>query len=305
MKLRLASGLLCCVTFVAFGQESQPPQTPPSQQPPPTAPGTPPTPKPKVELPPAPAGQPAKAPPPERDTLGDVFSIMPFYWYTTSQPHLRQGNNPGTTEPGSLDFNGDKKYALGGILTIPTSRENSLQFTYWRKISQGNSVLPADSIYFGQPFAAGDVMATHYTLQNIKLSWNYLTYPYPSAGAKFRLKTLWEVQYVTIHSGFDAPADTNATFTEGRKSLILPTFGLGIEYHLGKEVVFEAKASGFGIPHHGNIWDTEANLVFKGTRHLEMVIGGKAYHYKTSPQGDNYFYQTLYGPYAGLRYNFR
>ena len=197
-----------------------------------------------------------------------------------------------------------KNSSVGGVLSIPTSRENSLQVTYFRKVSQGNSVLTQDSSFFGNVFSSGDVLATHYTLQAFKVSWNYLTYPYPSNGAKFRLKTLYEVQYVTMHSVFDAPADANATPTEGRKSIILPTLGIGIEYHPAKHVLLEVKGSGFGIPGHSNIWDTEANLVFRAG-HLELVLGGKAFHFKTSPTKDNYFYDTLYGPYGGLRYIFK
>ncbi len=299
--MKLVTGLLCCFSFIAFGQD-----TPPPQQPPPTVPGTPPTAKPKVEVPPEPQGQPSKAPPPERDTLGDSISIMPFYWYTTQQPDLHKGHGSAstTTLPGEFNFNGHLKYAYGGVITIPTTRENSLQFTYFRRLDQGNTVLGTEHSYFGQVFAAGDVVAAHYTIQSFKLSWNYLTYPYPSAGAKFRLKTLWEVQYATIKSNFDAPADANASPAEGRKSIVLPTLGLGIEYHASKHVVFEAKGSGFGIPHHADIWDTEANLVFRAS-HFELVAGGKAWHFKTSPQGDYYYTATMIGPYGGLRYIFK
>ena len=296
--MKLAIGLLCCFTF-AFGQD-----TPPPQQPPPPAPGTPPTTKPQVQVPAQPQGQPSKAPPVERDTAGDYISIMPFYWFNNTNPTLRKSHGATVTQDGAYDFSGDKKYALGAIVTIPTTHENSLQFSYFRKLNQGNAVMPADEVYFGQGYAKGDIVAAHYTIQSFKLSWNYLTYPFPSAGAKFRLKTLWEIQYVGVRSAFDAPADTNASPVEGRKSVILPSLGLGIEYHLGKHAIFEAKGSGFGIPKHAGIWDTEANLMFRASR-LELVIGGKAFHFKTSPHGDNYFADTLYGPYAGIRYIFK
>ncbi len=296
--MKLVIGLLCCLSIPVFAQDNPPQQQPPS------APGTPPTPKPKVELPPQPQGQPSKAPPAERDTGGDYFSIMPFYWATSQNPMLAKSHGSTVTQAGDFDFNGSKKYSYGGILTIPTSHENSLQFTYFRKQNQGNSTLAVNENYFGQPFAAGDVVAAHYTLQAFKLSWNYLTYPFPSAGAKFRLKTLWEVQYATIRSNFDAPADANASPTEGRKSVVLPTLGLGLEFHPAKHTMVEIKGSGFGIPHHADIWDTEANLVFRASR-LELLVGGKAWHFKTSPHGDNYYSDTLYGPYAGLRYIFK
>src|SRR5947209_20284297 len=102
--MKLATGLLCCFSFFAFGQEPPPPQ-----QPPPASPGTPQTPKPRVELPPAPQGQPSKAPPAERDTGGDYFSIMPFYWMTTTNPHLRKSHDSMFTQAGPSDFGRDKK----------------------------------------------------------------------------------------------------------------------------------------------------------------------------------------------------
>ncbi|MBZ5601140.1 MAG: hypothetical protein LAO79_02420 [Acidobacteriia bacterium] len=312
MKLRLACGLLCCATYLAYGQDPQPPQTPPQtpppqqpQQPPPTAPGTPASVKPTVTMPPQPQGQPSKAPPPERDTEGDGFSIMPLYWMAPGQPFVRKGHNSFVTQSGNLDMDGNKKYGLGGVLTIPTGHENSLQLTYVRKLGMSNTTLGTDYSLFGDPFYSGDAVAMHYTMQYLKLSWNFLTYPFPSAGSKFRLKTLWEIQYVGMHGVFDAPGDTATTTTEGRKNVILPALGLGIEYHASKHVVFEAKGSGFGIPHHADLWDTEANLIFKTTR-VELLVGGKAFHFKTSPNvSDNYFYQTLIGPYAGIRYIFK
>jgi hypothetical protein len=297
--MKLAIGLLCCFTAFSFAQD-----TPPPQQPPPTAPGTPPTPKPRVELPPQPQGQPSKAPPPERDTGGDYLSIMPFYWQTPNALHLRKSADSTATQEGYLNIPSNKNYAYGGILTIPTSHENSLQFTYWRKQDHGNSVLAVDSSFAGDVFSAGDFLNSHYTMQYMKLSWNYLTYPYPSAGAKFRVKTLWEVQYVTVNTTIDAPFDANSTTTEVRKSVILPALGMGIEYHPAKHVLLELKGSGFGIPHHADLYDVEGNIVVRASR-LEFVLGGQVFHFKTSPHGDNYYFATLYGPYAGLRYIFK
>src|SRR4051794_22256233 len=106
--MRLATGLLCCFTFAAFGQDTPPPQQPPPQQPPPQqpapqqpappAPGTPPSTKPQVQVPPQPQGQPSKAPAPERDTAGDYFSIMPFYWMTDTNPTLRKSHGSTVTQ---------------------------------------------------------------------------------------------------------------------------------------------------------------------------------------------------------------
>lgn len=289
MKRILWSGLLCsCLSLVGQAQAPSPAgQT-----------ATPPAPKPTVEMPPPPPPKPAKSA--ERDTGGDVVSIEPFYWLNHAQPSLHKGKGSFYTLPGNLDFPGRSKYTLGGVLTIPTRNENSLQFSYFRTQGAGDTKLAQDANFFGNPFNQADFLATKYTLENMKLSWNYLTYPFPSNGAKFRLKTLWEVQYVTIRSTLDAPLDVNTTLTDGAKKLILPAFGLGIEYHPARHVRFEAKASGFGLPHRSAIWDAEGSAVVRAGR-IELLVGGKAFHYKTSPKANQFFTQTLWGPYVGVR----
>lgn len=314
MKFKISSGIVCFVlcTTTGFGQDTQQPQQQqpqqqqPQQQPPPppaTVPGTPTQPKPTVELPP-PVPKQTPTPPQERDTGGDAFSLDLAYWLTNESPSLFGGHADTTDLPGDMHFNGQKKYSLETQLTIPTGHENSVEFTYFRNQGTGNQVIPLESNYFGNQFAADDQIFTAYTIQVAKLSWNYLTWPYPSNGAKFRVKTLWEVQYAHISSALNAPADVNAVPTYGTAQAILPTLGMGIEYHPTRRVRLEMKASGFGIPHHDVIWDAEASAVLRVGR-VEAFLSAKAYHFKTSPQGSQYFTSTLFGPLVGLRYMFR
>ena len=308
MKSIFLSGSLCLVLLApaASAQTQQPPpQQPPAQQTPPAAPGTPTIPKPTVQLPAATPKQ-TPTPPQERDTGGDAISVELLYWMTpgSSQPKMYGGAGNTTGLYGDLDFNGDKKYAASAIATIPTSRENSIEISYWRKQGSGTSILGQTESFFGDNFSVGDTVYTSYTVESAKLSWNYLTWPYPSNGAKLRIKTLWEVQYVGIGVNFNAPADVDAIFTNGTKDIILPTFGLGAEYHPSKHLRLEMKASGFGLLHHADIWDTQASVVARYGR-IEVFLGEKAYHFKTSPQADHYFSQTIIGPYAGVRYMFK
>jgi hypothetical protein len=207
-------------------------------------------------------------------------------------------------DPGDLHFPGNAKVAEGAVITFPTGHENNLEFTYLQAGGQGSTILGATENFFGNDFTGGDTVASNWHIRAMKLSWNYLTYPYPSNGAKFRLKTLWEVQYVGASSSFDAPADVNAVSTQGSKSVVLPTLGLGIEYHPAKRVRFEAKASGFGILHHAVIWDAEGSLVVRIGK-IEAIAGDRLLHYKTSPKADEFLNQTVGGPYVGLRWVFR
>ncbi len=288
---------------------AQPPTTPPAtppDQPPPTPPAqppagvepTPPIPKPAVTLPPP---RPAPAITTERDTGGDGYSIEPIYWVTHSAPTVQQGRANTALIPGDLGFPGKSKAAYGFAITIPTGHENSLELTVFEAKGQGNSVLGISQAFFGNLYAIHDVLATATTTKTYKLSWNYLTYPFPSAGAKFRFKTLWEIRYTSVDASFDAPQDINAAPVIGSKSNFRPSFGAGIEYHPVRHVRFEAKGSGFGYPHHGNIYDAEASLVAHYT-HFEVLAGARLFHYKTSPEDDQYFTQTMFGPYGGLRF---
>jgi len=286
------------------------PQTPPPAQqpppPPPSAPGTPPVPKPTVTMPPAPAPGTPKPPPPvqDRDTGGDAFSIELFGWLTKTSPTIKGGQSTAVTDSGDLHFPGHGKLSEGVVVTFPTTHENSLEFTYLQAKGQGNSGLGVTENFFGNDFSVGDTLASNWRVRAMKLSWNYLTYPFPSNGAKFRLKTLYEVQYVGVNGSFDAPADVNAVSTQGGKSVVLPTLGLGVEYHPAKRLRLEAKASGFGILHHADIWGAEGSAVLRIGK-VEALAGARLLHYKTSPKSDEFFNQTLGGPYVGLRWVFR
>jgi hypothetical protein len=303
VKSKLSTGILCvCLlhsTARIFAQEPPPQQPPPAQQP--TAPGTPPTVKPTVQMPPTPPKPPVSK---DRDTGGDALSIEALGWYTTSSPTIKPGHTVTVTDGGDLHFPGKSKYAEGVILSVPTTRENSLEFTIFQAKGQGNKVLTSTQNYFGNDFFVGDTLASNWRVRAMKLSWNYLTYPYPSNGAKFRVKTLWEVQYANIKTGYDAPLDVNTTPTTGTKAILLPTFGMGIEYHPAKRLRLELKGSGFGLPHRSVIWDAEGSAVLRLGK-VEALAGARIYHYKTSAKKDEYFNQTLGGPYVGLRIVFR
>ena len=309
MKAKLRSGILCsCLLFLiqatpGYAQDPAQPQQP-AAPPQPATPAQPPPPPPvpvRVE---------------DHDTGGDAYSFEPIFWLSKSAPILRlgfAGTQPqtdsttgivtaGQTAPGDLNYQGGK-YGIGGVVTVPTGRENSVQVSYFRLQGDGSTTATQSLVLFGNSFPQGDILNTAYKIENWKLSFNYLSYPYPSNGAKFRLKTLWEFQYLNVSSVVSAPLDINALDTTGDKHIILPTLGIGLEYHPSKHVRLEAKASGFGILHHMDIWDTEASIVVRFGK-VEAFLGGKAYHFKTTPKGDQYFTDTLYGPSVGLRYIF-
>jgi len=207
----------------------------------------------------------------------------------------------------NFDFVGTAKNPLGLEVAVPAGGQNTIRISYFRTQGRGNSNLAADATLLDTPFSAGDYIETNDIIQNVKVSWDFLTWPVSRGERKIRFKTLWEGQWVSFGTHISAPlAPVNENAPSGNypsltKNLILPTFGGELTEAPVPHFRWEIKGSGFGIPHHGDIWDAEASLAFR-FGHVELIAGGKAFHYKMSPQSDQYFIQTLWGPYAGIRY---
>jgi hypothetical protein len=237
------------------------------------------------------------------------FSLEPIYWLNRAQPLLRGGAT--ATATGNLDFGGQSKYGYGGIASMPLGPQNTLRLSYFRIQGNANTVLSQDASIFSEGYSAGDYLNSSYRLQSFKLSWDYLGYTWHRGDSKIRLKTLYEVQYDTTSAASFAPfkvvttnastGNTDYNTANGSKNLILPTFGLELEQAFAKHFRWEVKASGFGLPHRSAIWDAEGSLAAR-VGPLELLLGEKAYYYKTSPQSTEYFTDTLSGAYAGLRY---
>jgi hypothetical protein len=116
---------------------------------------------------------------------------------------------------------------------------------------------------------------------------------------------LWEVQYVSVDNTIDdfvpQPDGTFSLNAAGAtKSIILPTFGLGLDQSVGPHFRWELKGSGFGLPHRAILGDGEADIALRYGR-VEFIAGGRALHFRTTRRADHYDAGTLYGPYVGLR----
>jgi len=293
---------------LALSAAAQTPPPAPAQQP--GQPAPPPAP-PQVEK----TGTPPSTQTPAKSTTdpadlatGDgAFSIELFYWQTPQTADLRGGKAKTTLTPGDFDFPGKGKFTPGAIISIPLLKENTIRISYFRATLRGDTTAPTDLNLFGTGFTKGDFISSRYTLQDVKISLDYLSYPFPLRGSKFRLKTLWEVQYVTMDGRVAAPllvdstGAADPTVVTGKKSIILPTFGLALERSFGRHFRVETRASGFTLPGRSTLWDADAAAAIRAGR-FEVLFGGKAFHFRTSPKLDNYYLGTLAGGYVGLRY---
>jgi hypothetical protein len=248
------------------------------------------------------------------DTSDGKTSIQLLYWYNPTHPKMLTGKGADPGVDTDLNFGGTSKPSPGGEIAFPIGKYHTLRLSYFR--TQGSGDTTAGSLPTGKGFAVwsalfnpGDRLNTTYTLQNGKISLDYTSWPFPVSNARFRVKTLWEVQYTTIKSSVNAPfspqtdASGNAiqTYGSGSNWFISPTIGLGVEYMATKHFRFEAKGSGFAFPHRWAIADGEAFFAYKAGQ-IEVDFGAKAFYFKTSPKRAEYIHATLPGAFVGIRW---
>jgi hypothetical protein len=301
----LAALFVAAFTSTLSYSQTAPPPAPP--QAPTSSPDAQPTPAAPPKTSASPLTNDQVKPPEDPKILEDGgLSIEPIYWLNKAQPALKGGAQTFGDE--NLNFYGSAKASIGAELGIPAGHSNTLRFSYFRVQGNSTSTISNDETYFNQAYSAGDLLVSNYKIQSAKVSWDYLSYTWYRH--KIRFKTLYEMQYVNISSNQSAPlvpettdssGNTNLNTSYGSKQLFLPTFGVEFEQPLNKHVRWMAKASGFGIPKKADIWDTQAEIAFR-VNSLEVLVGGRAYHFKTSPGSTEYFYDTLDGAYVGIRY---
>lgn len=287
--------LCLCVLGTGFAQQPAPPLPqpgPPAQTQPPAA-GT--------KTAPAAEQQP--------DTSDGQASISLFDWLTPSHPYMQTGRSAATGVVANLTYPSQAaKQSPGLILSFPVGKNNTLRMSYFRTQGHGNTSPTETLNIFGGTFNPGDYLSVGYTLQNAKISLDYLSWPFPIKG-NLRVKTLWEVQYTTIKTTLDAPlapttdSSGNAVQTTGTGSnwFIYPSLGMGLEYFISKHFRWEASGSGFAFPHRSAIWDAETLLAYRSGQ-FEIIFGAKGFHFKTSPKRDEFVHDTLAGGFVGVRY---
>ena len=326
------TGLLCLVFLsaqaLASAQASQdaadqapaqqaPAQAPPQQQPPPT-----PTPQPQSQ--PQDQQPPDQQPenrrlklPPAPPKVTDVrmpgeagWFIGLTGWLPTGNIYMDKGKEAAFSASSLLKMQGRAKNSFGLDFGVAAGLHNSLRFSYFYSKKSGSTVIPNDLVVFSQPYSKGDEVSTNAVLSNYKISYEYLTWPYPVEARHFRLKTLYQVQYVVMKGVFDAPIksatpDTNGTLTDysarGSKSFITPAFGLGVHQYASRNFRFEANASGFGLPGHWYLIDTDAVIAYRAGK-IELRAGGKGFFFRTSPKSDYLYRGAMGGLFVGLRW---
>ena len=279
--------LLICVVSVCQAQ-NQPPAAPAPVAPAPAAP--------RSTQPPAP-----DYPDPRTLTFG-VFFFDPAL--AATGPNLVTGSTSPDNE--TLDNLGKARPGSGGVeVSLPITRTGSLHFESLLAKGDGNQTTTVVTDVFGVTYPVGTALVPQYQIFASKFYLDDLLFPHKFPVAKFRLKSLWEFQYIHMKNTIDAPALNTASSSDtaiGTKQIFLPTFGIAAEYALAPHVLFRVDASGFGIPGHSNIWDGDVSLSYRHGS-WEVLAGGKALHFKSSGTQTEYVTDTVTGVFIGLRWH--
>lgn len=241
-----------------------------------------------------------------------TFTVGISYWLTVpgSGPNVREGL--AGTAFGTVNGLGGDHSTPGIEASVPITRTGVLHFEGFLSKGDGSQNAPIDTNPYGTSFNKGDYLATQYQVTVGKVYLDDLLYPYKFPVARLRLKSLWEFQYIAIHSTIDAPlkpitqdssGDVVSTTASATKSIIFPTFGIAMEYDLAPHLMLRVGGSGFGLPHRAAIGDGEATISYRH-KALELVGGFKALYFKTSPQKDYFLTDTLAGGFVGVRWHF-
>jgi len=258
--------------------------------------------------PPAPPAKPpvlAAQPQAPDDDVSRMFSVALYDWVPFgANTGLHAGTKAFLPPPHELTLPGKPYRAYGLLVTIPMKGSSRLEFSYTTLNDNGNIVAPTDLGLFGGTISQGEPLYTTYSLRHLKLSYNFLTYPNPPQDAKLRIKTLWEFHYLQVKPGVTATVTAPGQPLLDSQRIILPAVGLGLEYVMSKHFRLEVRGSGMTFPHHSTIGDADGDAVVRLGR-LEIFMGGKFLHFKTSPKSDTYIKGTVWGPDAGVRWVFK
>jgi hypothetical protein len=278
--------------------------------------------KPTPQLPPGSGG--IRTPPPPLPKYPDVrqpgetgFYVGVFAWFPQQNPTFNKGHAATFTDSSQATLEGTPKYAESAEIGIALGLHNALHLSYFEDRASGNFTNGQELVIWNQTYPKGNYVSTNYRLQSAKATFDYLTWPYPVQTSRFRLRTMWGVQYTAIKTGFDLPllptTDSSGNpltdasgnpltyAASGSHWFILPSLGVQVTEYLTRKLRLEASASGFDIPHHSNQWDAEASANFR-TGHLELRVGAKAFHFRTTTQSEFYMSGTQAAPFLGIRW---
>ena len=138
-------------------------------------------------------------------------------WLPQSAMVSEKGLQSTFADPSHLPLPGRAQSAFGAEFGVAAGLHNSLKISYFQAHKSGTQIAPVNMAVYSQAYNAGDELSTNVRFRDYKISYEYLMWPYPVEARKFRLKTLYQVHYVSVHNVIDAP---QRSATPGRRALI-------------------------------------------------------------------------------------
>lgn len=276
------------------------------------------------DQPPAPPAQPADSQKPQLPTLNNKKPTVPDYpdprtitagvFYFLAIPTIEPNLIGGKAATGyeTLDNLGKQRPGEGVEVFFPITRTGEIHVEGFLAKGTGSQDAPSATTAYSTAFNKGDYLSTQFQIKSGKAYLEDLLFPYKFPVSKFRLKSLWEVEYIGIKGTIDAPlkpqtdSSGNAVSTTGTGSnnIIFPKFGIAAEYALTPHLLLRADGAGFGLPHRSAFWDAEGTIAYR-MKKWEVRAGVKAMYFKTSPQRAEYVSDTLSGGFIGIRYHWQ
>ena len=140
---------------------------------------------------------------------GNGFSIEPIYWLRRGTPvfapvRWRRGPTLNTRPRQSELPQQTSQRQSGARVSIPVSKNGTLRGSYFQteqsyRIHHGSRNLNL----FGQAITGGDLWRRSYRIEGFKFSYDYLTYFWKRGNSEMRLKTLYEIQRISVSNEVD------------------------------------------------------------------------------------------------------
>lgn len=279
-----------------------------SQQAPPAAQQAPPAslPVPAAQSAPAAASKEPDYPDPRTFVIG-VYGLSNI---TYAGPDIRGGVLAANTNTYESLYGIGQPYRIipQGELGVPVTRTGMLYLDFDRLHGSGNQVLTRPSFIDSYSFNAGDSMASTYHIITGRLYLDDLMYPHKFPVSRLRFKSIMGIRYISVTQTVVSPTQDaisgapGASFQLGTNYIFYPEFGAAMEYALAPHVLFRLDGAGFAIPHRSDLNETSATLSFR-QKHVEVLLGVKTLHFKTTPKKEEYEIGTFITPFLGLRWH--
>jgi hypothetical protein len=239
-----------------------------------------------------------------------TFGIWEWATLPGTGPDVKGGN--AAAGYSTLDnFGKDHPITPGLEFSMPITRTGIIHLEAYLNKGDGSQNATVMTTLYGTQYLPGDYLSTQYQIRSAKMYYEDLLWPYKFPVSKFRLRSLWEFQWVGLSSTIDAPlkaVTTNSSGTAqsntalGGETILWPTLGLAAEYAITPHVLLRAEASGFGIPHHAGLWDAQGTVSYRH-KSWEVLGGFRALYFKSSPQQSEFMYGMIDGGFVGLRWH--